>query len=142
MSNSFPSDMHSVSPRNDIGHEKKLLQHDIKTLQCYIEHHTPVRMALCHETPTGRVVPCEDCRKRFTRDKSPMLHRKTHHSCTQYQCSTCKRTFHREDSFERHKRPMHIGHVIWGLSIHNEWDIHPLSSENKIVRRCHSGTSH
>ena len=113
MMSTFPSDMHSVSPRNDIGHDKKL-QHDIQTLQCYMEHHTPVRTPLCHPTPTGHVVACGDCGKRFTWNKSLMLHRKSRHSGTQYQCSTCKRMFNRMDNFERHKRLMHKGHVIWG----------------------------
>ena len=58
MSNSFPShldrDMHSISPRNDISDDAKL-QHVTHTLQCYIEHHTPARTPLCHETPTGHV---------------------------------------------------------------------------------------
>ena len=40
-------------------------------------------------------------------DKYLMLHRKTLHSDSRYQCNACKRTFNRKDSFERHKWLMH-----------------------------------
>ena len=124
MSNSFPIDMHLVLPRNYISHDKKL-QHDIQTLQCYVEQDMLWHVRTVEKGLRGTSLSCY-----------------TGHSGTQFQCSTCKRTISRKDSFERHKWLMHKGHVIWGLSIHNGWDIDPLSAENKTVWRCPSGTSH
>ena len=145
MSNSFQNhldrDMHSIMPRNDISHDQKF-QHDIKTLQCSMEHHTPSRTPVCHVTHRGHAAACQDCGLRFTWDKSLVLHRKTLHSLSQYQCSACKRMFNRRDSFERHKRLMHKGHVKWGLAIHNDIGHCPLSGpltgENKTVWKSHS----
>ena len=127
MSNSFPSDMHSVSPRNDIGHDKKV-QHDIQTLQCHIEHHTPVKTPLCRETSPGHVVAREGCGKRFTWDKSLTCMVNNH----KYECSICKRIFNRKDSQVEKKYGSVIGALlkknVW-LHTENEntqWLIHPL----------------
>ena len=140
MSNFFPSHlgryMHSISPRNDISDDMKL-QHGIQTLQCYKENHTSARMPICHGTPRGHVVACQDCGKMFTCDESPMLcmgklfiaspninavpvrGRLTEMIVFKETNASCSRAM----SYGDYQSTM-------------IWDIDPLSGENKTIWRC------
>ena len=62
---------------------------------------------------------CPRCHMHFSWAKSLKRHINTMHVPAEYQCSACKRTFNRKDSFDRHKRNMHKGHSLYGAAIVN-----------------------